>query len=286
MLRYYNDMELAAIQGVRLDSIKRRLNQVREEQVSFQERVHHILVHAGVQSEAELFERVEKSQQLAEIIVKMEAQLNKLRSNADYAKNSQERDTLEARLLELHAKRAEMPASALSAYQLEADMRSLGLDPVEFVADLEGGQASVRVDNDEDRDPLMRLLTIARRLGQAGLNYAIAPKTQKMWSKICAHVLGPRFEEVSVGQDGGLAIKGLTEAQREMWLKTRASEVQIVVAALAVALQVNEPERAEALRTVVVADPDESMSPEHATKFKDVFASAARRSQVVLLRKG
>jgi DNA repair exonuclease SbcCD ATPase subunit len=284
MLRYYNDMEQAAIQGVRLDSIKRRLNQVREEQVSFQDRVHHILVHAGVQNEAELLERVEKSQQLAEIIGKMEAQLAKLRSNPDYLKNSQERDELEARLVELYARREQTPSSALSAYQLESDMRTLGLEPVDFTGDLDGG-AGLAVEREEDRDALMRLMAIARKLGQAQVSGEMSPKTQKMWSKICAHVLGPRFEEVSLVQ-GQLAIKGLTDAQREMWLKTRGSEVQIVAAALAVALQVNEPERAEALRTVVVADPDEIMSPEHATRFKEVFASAARRSQVVLLRKG
>jgi hypothetical protein len=284
MLRYYNDMEQAAIQGVRLDSIKRRLNQVREEQVSFQERVHHILVHAGVQSEAELIERVDKSQQLGEIIVKMEAQLAKLRGNPEYLKNSEERDALELRLVELHERRAKTPTSALSAYQLEADMRSLGLEPVEYAVDADGG--GLEVAREDDQDALRRLLAVARRLGQATVQGELTQKTQKMWSKICAHVLGPRFDEVSVEEGGELAIKGLTQAQREMWLKTRASEVQLVVASLAVAVQVNEPERAGALRTVIVADPEEGMNPDHASRFKDVFASAARRSQVILLRKG
>jgi hypothetical protein len=286
MLRYYNDMEQAAIQGVRLDSIKRRLGQVREEQVMFQERVRHILIHAGVEDEAQLIERIAKSEQLAEIITKMEAQLEKLRANADYRKAMEEREELERRHVEVTARRAETPVSTMSAYQLESDLRSLGLEPVEFVSDLDDDARGVAADRDEDRDAIRRLMFVGKKLGQATINGEISPKTQKMWSKICAHVLGPRFEEMGVNEDGELEIRGLTDAQREMWLKTRASEVQIVAAGLAVALQVNEPDQADILRTVIVPDPDELMSPEHAARFKDVFSSAARRSQVILLQRG
>ncbi|MEM1348020.1 MAG: hypothetical protein AAGI01_05630, partial [Myxococcota bacterium] len=68
LLHYFTGLERASVHLVRLDSIKRRLGQVRDEQVSYQDRLDHLLIHTGASNEDELLERDMKSTKLQEII--------------------------------------------------------------------------------------------------------------------------------------------------------------------------------------------------------------------------
>lgn len=282
LLRYFTDMERASVHLVRLDSIKRRLNQVREEQVSFTERVGHLMIHAGVEDEAEFNERFEKSNRLAEIIEKMERQLSKLQAKPAYQEARRELDEILEELEAARARREEMGTNMMSSYQLENDLQELGIDPNEALEALESGEEEPEPEP-YDRDEFTRLHEIARRCGLAG-DGGLDPRVARMWSKICAHVIGARFKRVELSNEGELRVADLKPEQIEMWANTRPSEVRIVAQGLATALLVNLPSKVGSMPCIFVPDPGAELSSEQAARLREVLRSATKKSQVILLK--
>lgn len=281
MLRYFNDKERASVHLVRLDSIKRRLNQVREEQVAYKERLKHLLIHAGVDNEAELAERFDKSKRLAEIIVKMEEQYEKISSKPDYQKASRELRALEEELSTVQAEYDAAPRSVLSAYQLENDLNTLGVNPHDALIEREQNSDVIEPYNE---DIFTRLYEVAKQSDQV-VSGTVSPKVISMWSKIAGHVLGSRFANLSLTDQGKLRIKNLKDEQVQLWLSTRKQESYVVGAALALALLVNLPDSNGELRVLIIEEPESYMSAEHADRFFTVFESASQKAQVVLVDK-
>lgn len=284
VLRYYSDMERAGIHIVRMDSIKRRLAQVREEQVAFKERVGHLLIHAGVSDQEELTQRMDKSQRLGEMIEKMEAQLDKLRARPSYQTVRQEYEKALGELEELQAERDKLGVSQLSAYQLERDLANMDIDPEEALIAVEEDGMDEVVEEPYDRDEFTRLQEIAYRAGLFNGDQ-LDSKVLRMWSKICGHVIGPRFKGVALSPTGELEVEALTSDQLDMWIQTRPRELRAVAVGLAVALSVNLPSKIGGMNTVIVEQPDAYLPPEHARKLREVLKSAAKRAQIVLLAK-
>lgn len=280
LLKYYHDLERAGVHLIRQDSIKRRLNQVREEQIAYQERIKHLLIHAGVEREEELMERVEKSNKLQEIVEKMEAQYQKISSRQEYREASKQAKQLEASYEEIKTRFEQAPKSTLSAFQLENDLQSLGIDPNDALKeeDAQTGHDPAPY----NADPFTRLMEAAKRTGQLSAG-ELDPKVVRMWSKIGGHLLGSRFEELSLDRQGQLQIKSLKPDQISLWLKTRQSEVELVALALALSLLVNAPARQSVLRALVIEAPERAHPPELATKLNEVLQSAALKTQILKL---
>ncbi|MGM0556865.1 MAG: hypothetical protein ACQEVA_10850 [Myxococcota bacterium] len=278
VLRYYTDLERSSVHLAKLESIKRRLNQVREEQVGFRERINHMLIHAGVEDENELFERVAKSEKLEKIIAQIEGRMEELANDEDFQRDRKEVRALETDLEELKAEREEYPDYVMSSFQLENDLDQLGVDP-----------STVPIGEEEEQevevaeiDAFNRLSEVADAIGlwNAG---ELEMRTKKMWRKICGHVLGDRFKSVDLDVDGELVVRKLTEEQLAMWRRTRASEETVVAWALALALHVNiRDRRRNVIESIWVPKPDTVVSGDIAGKFRDVFASAAKKSHIVL----
>ena len=282
VLRYFTDLERASIHVMRLDSIKRRLNQVREEQVSFKDKINHLLIHAGVENEDELTERFEKSSRLKEIIGRMDAQLSKIELKPVYQTARRELDVIEEDLAQVRAERAAAGQNTLSAFQLETDLKKLGLDPGTVIAALEErDKKPERQQEPYDRDPFTRLAEIAERCGLMSAR-GLDDRVLQMWTKICAHVLGPRFKDLSLSPEGEVQVSSLTREQLAMWSQTRPREVRMIAMGLSAAISVNMPSQFGSLNLILVDDPVEMLSSEHATKFREVLLSASKKAQVIL----
>jgi len=276
LLHYFTGLERASVHLVRLDSIKRRLGQVRDDQVSYQDRLNHLLNHTGANNEDELLERDMKTAKLSEIIAKLERQLERERTKPVYQESMRELDELEEDLVRLQAERDELPPSILGSYQLESDLKSLGIDPAAALAAQDGPK-----EQPYDKDVFTRLFEVARRTGQIS-GGELTSKTRKMWSKIAGHVLGKRFAEVNLVDPGALRIGTLTPEQIEMWQGTRTTEVKLLAAALALSMQVSMPSRYGQLQLLVIDEPIELFPGEFARKFNAVFKSAAKRTQILI----
>lgn len=279
LLKYFTDMERASVHQVRLESIKRRLNQVREEEVTFREKISHLLIHAGVEEESQLFERVEKTQKLEGIIEQLEAKAAQVRRDPAHKAARERIEELRAEVEDLEAERALLPDFVMSTFQLENDLRSVGVDPQEA---LSAEEDEPDEDDAAPKDAFGRLKLAAERTSQwksSGLN----TRVRKMWGKICGHVLSDRFKGVELSTDGELRIRDMSDDQLEMWRRTRGSEERIVGAALALALHVNAPDSSNRyLETVWVRDPRDEFGSQVADAFDDVFESAAKKSHIVL----
>lgn len=276
LLKYFTDLERASVHQVRLESIKRRLNQVREEEVSFRERISHLLIHAGVDDEQELFIRVEKTKKLEEIIEQLEAKAAEARRDPAYKTATSRIVELEQQLEDLEAERALLPEFVMSTFQLENDLESIGIEPAEALSD----------DEDEAEEApttaFGRLKLAAERTGQWTAS-GLQSRTRKMWGKICGHVLGDRFKGVELSTDGELRVRDLSPEKLDMWRRTRSSEERILTAALALAIHVNTADRSGGhFETIWVNDPREDFGSEVSDAFDDVFESAAKKSHIVL----
>lgn len=276
LIQYYLGMERASVHQVRHESIKRRLNQVREEQVSLQGKLNHVLIHARVNDATDLDERVVKAEKLKFAIEKMEDNVNELRRDPIYQRAREELDTLEAKLAQGRP-HSDASAEVMSAYQLESDLESIGIDVKMLSAD----QATP----EDEGDPLTRLWTTARNTQQWESDQ-LFDKTRKMWGKIAGHVLGDRFKDIDLDSSGNLVISSLGPDQVEMWARTRPSEQHVVWLSLALALQVNAHERSSrgVFEAMIVPDPVQTLTADQTKKLMEVLASAARRSPALLLR--
>ncbi len=278
LFNYFDGMERASLHQVRLESIKRRLNQVREEQVATNERINHVLIHAGVRDAKEMGERIEKAEGLTLVIEKMERRVQELRRDAGYMSALEDLERLKKRQVELVAERRELPEDTLSSFQLESDLRSMGIDPQLVLEDTADSSP------EEDEGPLQRLLSSAAIMGQWDA-IELYPKTRKMWGKICGHVLGDKFSEVGVTSEGTLQIGDLDPEQIQMWRKTRPSEYEVLLRGLALAIQVGSDERSRRgmFESLVIVDPASYLTAVQGKKLQEVFASAAQRTGVVIL---
>ena len=279
LLHYYNNRGRASLRKVRLNSIRRRLNQVREQEILFRDRVEHMLMHAGVDDEMELLQRLPKARKLREAIEQLEDELRSIEGDPQYRKARSELDSLRARRRQLQERRQEMPDFVMNSFQLEQDLEELGVDPDEVRQKGRDGDG----DTVEFDSPFKWLRAVAQWTDQWD-GSGLVDSARSTWSKICGHVLGDRFDDVDLTADGGLEVGSLTDEQRELWQKTRTAEVQAVVAALALALHVDgrrrQPEQTPG--SVWIGPPEERMTSGHAENFKSVFRSAAKQSQIVI----
>lgn len=296
LLAYFNELGRASVHQVRLESIRRRLNQVREEQIDFLERIDHILIHAGVRDPEELASQIPRKEKLQSVIERLEAQMKQLQSNPQYRKGREEAEQMQQQLKVLQKRRAELPDFVMNSYQLENDLQSLGVEPADIRVLLEelsgerAGQAEASMmgeasdSADEAKTMFQRLREVAEQVGlwNGGQLDSVA---HKMWARICGHVLSERFAEVSLASDGALRIGGLTAEQMQMWSRTRSAEERAVAVALALALHVNADEvRAGLLRLLWLRDPGQELTAGHAEKFESVFRSASKKSQIVICK--
>ncbi len=283
LLRYYNDLGRASVHKVRLKSIRRRISQVIEEEIMFREKIDHILFHAGVESEEQLQARLPKAAKLRKVIEKLEKKQDAVRRDPEYRRARQELDEMEERLEELQAAREQFPSFVMNSFRLESDLEELGVDPVEVRKWLDRQEGTQEEEELEYSDPFEWMLDVAQKRGlwqKTGLVSGV----RSTWSKICGHVLGERFEQVDLSEDGKLTVGSLTEEQQKLWQSTRSSEVRVVLCALALSMQVTavRTKSSSIFRSVWVAEPGEAMTPGHAEKFESVFKSAARDCQIVI----
>jgi hypothetical protein len=278
LINYFSDLERANVHQVRLESIKRRTNQVREDLISMQERIDHVLVHVGARDERELEERLGKSHKLGQIVEKLETEVDAMRQDPEYLAAVEEVSRLEEELRQKRAERKEMPTVMMSAYQLESDLEQMGFDP-RHVLDPEKAAA-------DETQPYERILEAARMSGLFK-DSVLDDRVLGMWRKICGHVLGERFGTSDI-IGGRLHVGDLNDEQIELWRRSRPSEYQILLKALAVATQVNVVSAARRGRfgSVMVTSPEIDMTAGQAAKFREVLASASQKSDFVLLTPG
>lgn len=279
---YFEGMERASVHQVRLESIKRRINQVREELVSTQERINHVLIHAGVRDAKEMSERVAKADQLREMIDKMQRRVEELRRDAGYMAAFDDVEKQRKRLAELQAERRELPQDTLSSFQLENDLESMGIEPQLVLEERPSSSAA-----EESGNPIARLIEAAQSTGQWD-SVELYPKTRKMWGKICGHMLGDKFSDVSLTDNGNLRIGQLDPEQIDLWRRTRPSEYEVLLRSFAIALQVGADERSRrgVFESIVIGDPAQYLTAVQVKKLQDVFASAAQKSEIVILSGG
>lgn len=278
LFRYFHNRGRANLRKVRLTSIRRRINQVLEEEVQIRERVEHMLYRADVDDEGELRERLPEADRLKRGIAKLEEKLESVRRDPEYRRARKQLEQLQDQLQKLRQRREQMPELTLNSFQLEQDLEELGVDTDRLDAD--GGQGDDGWDFDS---PFGWLQKVAVDLGQWN-DDGLASGTRTTWSKICGHVLSDRFSDVELNPEGELQVEALTPEQLELWENTRTAEVRAVVAALALALHIKSCANGDsrALTSVWIAEPSETMTPGHADKFESVFKSAAKKSQIVI----
>ncbi len=283
-LRYYHKMGQAGLHKVRLESIRRRINKIREEEIFFRERIDHLLFHAGVENESELQQRLPQAKKLRKIVGQIEDKLGELRQDPAYRKAREEIDRLRVEKRQLEARREEFPEFVMNSFRLEEDLESLGVDPDEVRQ-----WAATHSGEDEGgggwmEDPFRWLHHAAKDNGQLQKG-ALRPSVQKMWSKVCGHLLNARFEKLHLTPNGELDVDALTQEQQELWASTRKAEVQTVARALALALQVDSQKRRKGPKgfsAVWMEAPSKTLPSAVAEGMRSVFQSAGRHAQIVI----
>ncbi len=285
-LRYYHGLGQASLHKVRLDSIRRRIIAVREEEIFFRERLDHVLFHAGVDNVAELQERLPQAKKLRKIAAKIEDKLEELEQDPAYRQAVEKLDRLRAERRELEATREEYPDFVMNSFRLEEDLEQLGVEPDE-VRRWAASQGGVTDEEQGWMDVPLRWLHHVAEVGGQYRDGQLSPSVQKMWSKVCGHLLSPRFDELGLSEDGDLQVEGLTEEQIEMWASTRKAERRTVERALALALQVDRQKRSKGPKgfgAIWMEAPSKRLSGSIEERFGSVFQSAGRHAQIVICR--
>ncbi len=283
LLQYFNKMGRASIHKVKLASIRRRINQVLQDEILFRERIDHMMLHAGVEDESELQQRIPMAAKLRRIIEKLEEKLDTVRADPEYRRARKELNTVEEELEDLRRQRQELPEYVMSSFQLESDLKAMNVNPVDVRKQAKKEQDAGQQESQIPESPFGWLKSVAEWTGQWNGN-GLDSAARSMWSKICGHVLSERFDDVDLSGEGNLKVGALTSEQQELWERTRSSEVHAVQVALALALHVNAHRKSggKSFTSVWIGEPGEVMTPDHAKRFESVFRSAAKKSQIVI----
>ncbi|MFB6262619.1 MAG: hypothetical protein ABEL76_03175 [Bradymonadaceae bacterium] len=283
---HLTDLERANIHRVRVDSIRRRTEEVRQEIVDIRERVDHLLVHADAEDEIELLDRSRKARRLRDMIDRLEDQVASYRQDPEFVRRRDRANELEDRLEELAERRSQLPDYPPDPYQLEMQLDRAGVDPeaVGDEVDSTGAPASQTAgpEAEEGRRPFEMLGDVADEVGLSN-GGRLSDEPRRLWRKMAGHVLGDSFAGIGLTADGGVRIDELTEDQVAMWRETKPSEVRMAAELLALALQLSLSEGAPAVETVWAPDPSRSLVEEGARRMEEVVDNASQRCHLVLV---
>lgn len=283
LLKYLTDLERTTIHKVRVDSIRRRISELRQEMVSFRERIDHLLVHANAEDELELLERSRRARRLREIVGELEERVGGLRGDEAFAEARKRYESAREQLEDLQEQRDELPPYGADPGHLEMELESMGIEPEAVLADEEDeqdeGEAS-GPNGDEDPFELLRELAIDLDLW---IGDGLRDGPLGVWRKISRHLLGDAFDDVRLTPAGEIRFGDMTADQIGMWRRTRRSEVRAAASALALAMHLARYKSEHRCETVWISDPRNAFASELAGKFDAVFKSSASRSHFALL---
>lgn len=271
VLEYLTAREKSQVHQARLETIRRRRSDVREEMVAFQERVEHLLVMADVDEVDEILDRRQRLEKAERIVERLEEKADEVRSDSDFDEARQRREALRERQKQLRAEREELPDYARDLFQLENELQGLGVDP-DLVARDDG--------EGEDWTPIRTLVEVARQLEL--FDEGLAEQVQTSWRKIVRHVLPDLDGAVGVSSDGRLQFEG-TDLGAEAWAEAHENRYRVVADMLAVALQMSASSRGSGIETVWIADPRREWPGEVGDRIAEVLRQAADPSEFVLV---
>ena len=267
------------IHKVRIESIKRRISEVRREMVEFHEKVDHLLVHANADSEQQLVQRQRKTERLEEMVVDLEDKAERLANNEKYQQARERLEALEEEHAELMERREQLPDYAADLFHLENELRAVGVEPKAALRAREREESP-----DEEISSFELLAEIADELGYwtAG---KLDKKPQKLWRKMLRHILGDDFQDLQIGQQGELTAEGFSEAEDfDTWLQRHRDEREMIAGTLALALHLRSASSDERVDTVYLEEPRERYPAAIAEGLIDVFKGATKRADFALLR--
>ena len=280
LLKYLTDLERANIHKVRLDSVRRRLQRVRQQAVDFREKVDHLIVHANVEDEQELLTRSKKARQLREIVEKLEDRASDVKEDAEFAEDRRRFEELNDVLERKKAQRESLPSYAGDPEYIAENLREAGVNPQRLLVDEEPADPSA--DSDVQKDPFVWLREVADEVGLVD-GGALAGETLKLWRKLSSHVLGDAYGDVSLTGDGRIRFGGMSADQIDMWRRTRTREARAAAYALALSMQMSLEGRKGRVETVWIETPESLLGSDIGSKFRTVLQRAAGRCHIALL---
>ena len=277
-LKYLTDREKVNIHKVRIESIKRRVSEVRREMVEFQEKVDHLLVHQNADDEIELLDRYRKSERLEGVVEDLEKKAEKLASNETYQRARKRLDELEERRRKLKQRRDELPAYGADLFHLENELRALGIDPKAAIAAREDQSAG----EGEDVSPFEFLSELAEELGYVTAG-TLDKKPLKLWRKMARHVLDDGFSDVAIDENGEIQAESFREADDfGEWLGRHPDEARMLAGTLALAIHLRSVSRDRRVDTVWLEEPRDRYPAAIAEGLLDVLRGAKKRAHFVL----
>lgn len=272
ILEYLTAREKSQVHQARLETIRRRRSDVREEMVAFQERVEHLLVMADADDVDDILHRRQRLEKAERVVERLEEKAEEVRSNSDFDEARRRRKELRQRQRKLEAEREQLPDYARDLFQLENELQGLGVDPEVVAPPEEGGS--------EDWTSIRTLVEVADELGlfEGGLSQQVLTT----WRKMVRHVLPGLDGEVDISSERRLAFQG-TDLEPASWAEANRNEYRVVADMLAVALQMAATARGTCIETVWIADPRRKWPGSVGDRVFKVVERAAEPSEFVLL---
>jgi hypothetical protein len=293
-LEYLTHLEAVNIHRVRLESIRRRLGEVRKQKVDFQERVDHLLVHADADDEAELMEKYRRAEHLEDVVETQTQTVESYRDDPTFVEAKERIDDLEARRDDLERRLESLPDYVPDRYQIEMQFSSLGYeaDAVRAALELEddgdasstdeGGDEASTLE-DRERTPFERLRDIASELG-LWYDGELGREPLEIWRKIAGHLIGEAFQTIHLTESGALDIGDLDRGQLDRWMQTHPEDVELATRTLALALHLTSVAIDDRIETIWIADPEVAYDEPRSSKFETVLDNAASRAHFALMR--
>ena len=291
ILEYLTDLEAVNIHRLRLESIRRRLSEVRREKVDMQENIDHLIVHAGAEDEVELLEKHRRVQQLESVVESQQKVVREYRNDPEFIDTKERLEPLEVERDELERRRESLPDHVPDRYQIEMQFSSLGYEPDVVREALERQNESLSSSSglgegsESSRtgaESFERLQTIASKL-DLWYDGALGREPRNIWQKIAGHLLGEPFQTVDLAESGEPTLEGENRRQFERWRQTHPEQTEVLASALALALHLTSVTLDNRIDTIWITDPHSAHSDDLASRFYSVFDNAVGRVHFVLL---
>lgn len=279
-LRYLDHLEEANIHKVRIESLRRRSTEVREEMTEFRERVDHLLVHEDADSPEELLDRRQRADRLDEQIEKLEERVDQLSENEDFQEAKQRLASLESDRERLEERRGELPEYGADLFQLENKLHASGVDPEAALRARRGDEKGAETDSPFE---LLRDLAIELGWWERG---ELDRSTRKVWRQMADHALDGAFDTVRLRTDGTLDLgDGARSSDAEDWLDDSPVQGRVLAGTLALALQVRDPSRDRCVEPLLLAAPQSEFPPDLSRRLLEVFRGFDDRAHIVAFQR-
>lgn len=284
LIRHMEAMEAASAFDVRAEQIYLHIEQAGRERAELDRVCARVLARVNLPDLGALRDKLQELGALREELQRRAQPDDKERQRLQKRHREEEvrLGDLRARAAALARARDALPTPDMPAYELESMLYQRGVDTSALHDAAAAPPPPARHRSGPARDPLDLFFAIQEAAARAGAlpGGRLSEKGQELWRRFSVHLLGRRFEELTLDAAGRLHVRGMSAAELARWAAAQPEQLNALALALSAALLTEQPAGGGARFACVRLD---ALHPSIRARLDKITSYLGKYAQIVLL---